>query len=74
MKKGTRREEYYAVARPSGRLSENKTDLYGPLYNLEEAEYHQQMMGGHVVRVTKTETWAPVVECQAHKPKLSKSS
>lgn len=60
MKKGKRTESYYAVARPSGRLSSNKTDLYGPLYTLEEAEWHRGNMGGHVVRVTKTETWEPV--------------
>lgn len=60
MKRGKRTETYYAVARPSGRLSGERTDLFGPISSLEEAEYHRGNLGGHVVRVTKTETWEPV--------------
>lgn len=60
-KKGKRTAEYFAVARHSGKSHPYDTDLLGRESKQEAAEDLRKEYGGHVVRVTETVSWEPVV-------------
>jgi hypothetical protein len=55
---GTIAEEYFAVARPSGRATPRDTELYGQFRSTEDAEEERNARGGVIVHVTETTTWA----------------